>query len=81
MVIPSRTNGDSTFRGVFALTIMPVTSDIGAITNGDTAFSFSEDARTIVSAALALSALLMCASSKSPVVRPLRGWIPVTPMK
>ena len=61
IVIPSRTKGDSTFRKVLALPIMPVIPDTGAITNGDTAFSFSEDARTIVSAALALRARLICA--------------------
>ena len=35
----------------------------------------------MVSAALELNALFTCASSKSPVVNPNFGWMPVTPMK
>src|SRR5271170_4393552 len=48
---------------------------------GEAALSFSEDASTIVSAAALLKARFTAASSKSPVVSPVFGCTPVTPIK
>lgn len=57
--IPNREYGASIFRIVLPATIIPVISDILATTLGETAFSFSGDAKTIASAALALNSRLI----------------------
>jgi len=53
----------------------------GLTTQAEAAPIFSEDAITTVSAAEPISARLISASSRSPVVSPASACTPVTPMK
>ncbi len=55
--------------------------DSAVTANGEAAGSFSHDARAIASAARSWKARLTAASSASPVLSPVFGWTPVTPMK